>query len=133
MPRKQSKFVVVNGRIPEWGVSPLVSTAVPIAASGTEIKSTRGVSESMYTVLRARLNELRDKEGLAKKDVDELRTIVIKDKKEKPRGTFFKVSSPRSGVFVTGRSSRSGAVVARSGTIPTRRDASRVVGARKRG
>lgn len=52
---KRSKLLkVTDDFLPEWGVAPAVSTAVPIAVSGTEVKSTRDVSEAMHNLLLSR-------------------------------------------------------------------------------
>jgi len=50
---KRSKLLI-DDFLPEWGVAPAVSTAVPIAVSGTEVKSTRDVSEAMHNLLLSR-------------------------------------------------------------------------------
>ncbi|HEY3771267.1 MAG TPA: hypothetical protein VGN44_21520 [Candidatus Angelobacter sp.] len=52
---KSSKLLTfADDSLPEWGVSPGISTAVPITVSGTEIKSTRDVSEAMHNLLLSR-------------------------------------------------------------------------------
>jgi hypothetical protein len=52
---KQTKYIFGQRKIPEWGVSPVISTAVPIAASGAEIKSTRVASQGIFNVLTSRV------------------------------------------------------------------------------
>lgn len=123
---KLSKYVFVNGRISEWGVSPRISTAVPIAASGTESKSTQWVSKSMNGLLRSRIDELKkDEKVFEKSEVKKLRTIVQNAKLGPVSGTFFKVSGPKpSGAFALGRVSRS--------ATGRRSSMSRLVASRKR-
>jgi hypothetical protein len=54
---KSKRYLVWHEVVPEWGLSPYVSTAVPIAVSGAEIKSTKDASEAMYTVLRSKADK----------------------------------------------------------------------------
>lgn len=44
---KTKFFIDLSKPIPEWGLSEAISTAVPIAVSGVEIKSTRHISSGM--------------------------------------------------------------------------------------
>jgi hypothetical protein len=54
MSKRSKLLTLADDFLPEWGVAPAVSTAVPIAASGTEVKSTRDVSEAMHNLLLSR-------------------------------------------------------------------------------
>jgi hypothetical protein len=97
---KRSKLFVSGHIIPEWGVSPRISTAVPIAASGTEVKSTRIVSESVNALLRAQVNKMKDdKEAFPEREEHHLKTVVANAKHGVSRGTFFKLTTPsKSGI-----------------------------------
>lgn len=93
---KPVKSIVLHNKIREWGLTPCVSTAVPVAASGVEIQSTREVSNAMYGVLRKKVNENL---------ISEVRRLVTVTKNSAPKnssysGTFFKANSraPRSPV-----------------------------------
>jgi|SRR5712671_7485742 len=99
---KQIKYVVLNARIPEWGVAPSLSTAVPIVVSGAQVKSTKDVSNGMYSVLRHKVSPNL---------VDEVRKLIAKTKREKDKNTYF------SGTFSkgTGRAAyRTGALTRKS-------------------
>ena len=54
MSKRSKSLTVADDFLPEWGVAPAVSTAVPMAVSGTEVKSTRDVSEAMHNLLLSR-------------------------------------------------------------------------------
>src|SRR5438046_1929771 len=69
---KTLKYFVLDENIPEWGVSPKLSVAVPIAPSGVEFKSTKDASKTMYTVLRSKVN---------KETVAELRKFLKQQKR----------------------------------------------------
>lgn len=69
---KAKFFIDLTKPIPEWGLSEAMSTAVPIATSGVEIKSTRGISSGMHTSIRTKI----DAETLKK-----ARTFVVNAKK----------------------------------------------------
>lgn len=71
------KYVFSSEPVPEWGLAPAVSTAVPIAPSGIEIKSTRDASDAMYTILRSRV----DKDAVAS-----LRKFVARAKRSTGTG-----------------------------------------------
>lgn len=84
---KTIKHIFIHHAIPEWGVTPSVSSAAPIAASGAEIKSTKDVSNGMYTVLR----KLKQDEEL----LTAVRKAVAEAKHEQAdkafhSGTFFR-------------------------------------------
>lgn len=49
--RKQVRVIDVSKPIPEWGLSEVVSRAVPIVVSGPEIRSTRDISRGIQMEL----------------------------------------------------------------------------------
>ena len=62
----KGKFLIdVTKPIPEWGLSEEMSTAVPIAVTGAEIKSTRDISSGMQKKITEALdpNTLREARG----------------------------------------------------------------------
>lgn len=76
---KAKFFLDLTKPIPEWGLPEAMSTAVPIAASGVEIKSTRRISSGMHTSIRTKI------------DADTLkraRTFVVNAKKGTVTPTF---------------------------------------------
>lgn len=81
---KDSKFLIdLDEPLPEWGVSPKVSKAVPIAASGAEIRSTRGVSEAIHRVLLSKVSSKVTPAAMV-----EFRNVLSNAKKQKGADTF---------------------------------------------
>lgn len=78
-------------RVPEWGISELVSTAVPLVASGAEFKSTRDVGEAMSRVLRSKL------------DANALSQVKKFAKKQRSSGSFFKTARRKAATIITRR------------------------------
>src|SRR6266496_2267852 len=69
---KTFKYFVRDENVPEWGVSPKLSVAVPIAPSGVEFRSTKEASKAMDNVLRSKVN---------KETVAELRKFLKQQKR----------------------------------------------------
>lgn len=81
----KGKFTIdITKPIPEWGLSEAVSTAVPIAVSGAEIKSTRSISEAMHNKIRAKIDLGTIKQA---------RSFMTSSKTGKHSKTVFKVGN----------------------------------------
>ena len=81
----KSKFLIdVTKPIPEWGLSEEMSTAVPIAVSGAEIKSTRDISSGMQKRIRANIDA---------SILREARNFMTDSKSGKHSGTVFKLGN----------------------------------------
>jgi hypothetical protein len=81
-------------RVPEWGISDTVSTAVPLVASGAEFKSTRDVGEAMSKVLRSKLDS---------KALSQVKKFA---KKERSSGIFFKTARRRANAMIARKRSK---------------------------
>lgn len=92
-----SKFIRIVEEIPEWGISPTVSIAVPIVASGAQIRSTRPVSDAMNTVLRASID---------KDLIERARKVVARAKQEKSKKTRTSENLYAAHFFSTSKSRR---------------------------
>jgi hypothetical protein len=81
----KGRFIIdVTKPIPEWGLSEEMSTAVPIAVSGAEIKSTRDISSGMQKRIRAKI----DKDTLR-----EACRFIVSSKTGKHSGSVFKIGN----------------------------------------
>jgi hypothetical protein len=90
---KRKYIVDLTKPIPEWGLSEAISTAVPRAASGIEIKSTRDISSGMHTTIRAKID----------KDILRKAHARVVDAKKGTAKTVFRAGNriPRTSVFLT--------------------------------
>jgi hypothetical protein len=114
---KTTKRIVMIDRLPEWGISRDVSTAVPIAASGAEIKSMRGASNAMYEVLRSRVQSAE----IAREELKILRTAISKAKTGDDLKLSFRLGSKKSPSLARKRNKKSSALSARAAGVRTSR------------
>ena len=82
---KFSDVINFSGSMPEWGVSPEVSSAAPLVVSGAQFKSTNQLGLAMENILRHKTTDHVDFQALAnlKLGPKKKKKVAFKAKKRK--------------------------------------------------